>query len=45
MLLDFAFVYSIRNIEVNQKGFQWNSHCQLVVYAESFNLLDENVIL
>jgi hypothetical protein len=33
-------VYSIRNIEVNQERLQWNGHCQLVVYADGFNLLD-----
>jgi hypothetical protein len=44
-LLDSALVYSIRKIEVNHGGFQWDSHCQLVVYADGFNLLDENVIL
>jgi chloramphenicol O-acetyltransferase len=40
---DFALVYVIRRVQVNQEGLKLNGTHQLLVYADDVNILDGSV--
>jgi hypothetical protein len=43
LLLNFAVVYTIKKVKVNQVGLKINGTYQLLVYADDMNLLRENI--
>ena len=43
MLSNFAFDYTIRKAQENQKGLKFNGTLQLVVYADDVILLDGTI--
>jgi hypothetical protein len=43
LLLNFASVYAIRNVQENQIGLKLNRTHQLLIYADEMNLLGDNV--
>ena len=43
LLFNFALVYTIRRVQVNQDGLKLNGTHQLVVYADDVNILGRSV--
>jgi hypothetical protein len=43
LLFNFALVYAIRWVQVNQDGFKVNGTSQLLVFADDGNILGVNV--
>jgi hypothetical protein len=41
--LNFAFEYTIRNVQENQVGLKLKGTHQLLVYADDANLLGDNI--
>jgi len=43
LLFNFAFVYAIRRVQVNQDGFKLNGTHQLLAYADDVSILGGSV--
>jgi len=43
MLLNFALVYVIRRVQVNQNGLKLNSTHQFLAYADDVNILGRSI--
>jgi hypothetical protein len=43
LLFNFALVYAIKRVQVNQDGLEWNGTHQLPVYADDVNILGGSV--